>query len=69
MRARQSPTRPLPRLWLLSDERNDAGLEAALRRLPRGSGFIYRHYHLPLAARLARWLALAATSRSSPTAP
>jgi thiamine-phosphate pyrophosphorylase len=36
----------LPALWLISDARNDAGLEAALRRLPRGSGFIYRHYHL-----------------------
>ncbi|MEM6856928.1 MAG: thiamine phosphate synthase [Pseudomonadota bacterium] len=37
----------LPNLWLLSDERNDATLEDALRRLPRGSGFIFRHYHLP----------------------
>ena len=36
----------LPHLWLISDARNDAGLEAALTRLPRGSGFIYRHYHL-----------------------
>ena len=36
----------LPELWLLSDERNDARLEAALARLPRGSGFVYRHYHL-----------------------
>ena len=36
----------LPLVWLISDERNDAGLEAALKRLPRGSGFIYRHYHL-----------------------
>ena len=49
---------PFPDLWLLSDERNDAGLEAALRRLPRGSGFIYRHYHLGDAARVARWFAL-----------
>ena len=37
----------LPQLWLLSDERNDAHLEDALRALPRESGFIYRHYHLP----------------------
>jgi thiamine-phosphate pyrophosphorylase len=37
----------LPALWLLSDARNDEGLAAALARLPRGSGFIYRHYHLP----------------------
>ena len=37
---------PLPDLWLVSDARNDAVLEAALARLPRGSGFIFRHYHL-----------------------
>lgn len=36
----------LPSIWLISDRRNDAGLERALYRLPRGSGFIYRHYHL-----------------------
>lgn len=48
----------LPALWLISDKRNDAGLERALARLPRGSGFIYRHYHLPGAERLARFQAL-----------
>lgn len=48
----------MPELWLLSDERNDAGLELALRRLPPGSGFVYRHYHLPPAERVARWHAL-----------
>lgn len=36
----------LTQIWLISDERNDAVLEAALRRLPQCSGFIYRHYHL-----------------------
>ena len=45
----------LPRLWLISDARNDALLEASLARLPRGSGFIYRHYHLDPAARRARF--------------
>ena len=48
----------LPDIWLISDERNDAGLERALRRLPRGSGFIYRHYHLGDPARWARFRAL-----------
>jgi len=62
MRARQ--TRTLPDLWLLSDARNDAGLEAALRRLPRGSGFIYRHYHLPSGARIARWHTLLRIARA-----
>ena len=55
---------PLPDLWLLSDERNDAGLEDALRRLPRGSGFIYRHYHLPPEERVTRWYELARIGRA-----
>ena len=54
----------LPDLWLLSDERNDGVLERALRRLPRGSGFIYRHYHLPPGARIARWHALLRVARA-----
>ena len=33
----------LPHLWLVSDARNNARLESALLRLPRGSGLIYRH--------------------------
>jgi len=49
---------PLPDLWLLSDERNDAGLEAALAALPSGSGFVFRHYHLPSGERLARFRTL-----------
>ena len=47
-----------PDLWLLSDERNDAQLDAALERLPRGSGFIYRHYHLADGDRVMRWFEL-----------
>ena len=60
MRVRQT----LPELWLLSDERNDGALERALRRLPRGSGFIFRHYHLPPEARIARWSALLRVARA-----
>ena len=41
----------LPAVWLVSDARNDSVLERALRRLPRGSGLIFRHYHLDPAAR------------------
>ncbi|TIX48908.1 thiamine phosphate synthase [Alteraurantiacibacter aquimixticola] len=52
-----------PDLWLVSDQRNDAALEAALARLPRGSGFIYRHYHLPDAERVERYFQLAALAR------
>lgn len=53
----------LPALWLISDARNDAGLERALARLPRGSGLIYRHYHLDGPARLARFRALRRIAR------
>ena len=61
MRRRQPS---LPNLWLISDARNDAGLAAALRRLPRGSGFIFRHYHLDPAARRLRFTALAWIART-----
>ncbi|MDC8755502.1 thiamine phosphate synthase [Erythrobacter sp. sf7] len=54
----------LPDLWLLSDARNDAGLERALAKLPRGSGFIYRHYHLPDPERFGRFLALRRIARA-----
>ena len=55
---------PFPDLWLLSDERNDAVLEQALHRLPRGSGFIYRHYHLAEAERISRWFELRRIARA-----
>lgn len=45
---------PLPAIWLISDARNDAALDRALKRLPRGSGLVFRHYHLPESERLAR---------------
>jgi len=60
MPARQT----FPDLWLLSDARNDAVLEEALRKLPRGSGFLYRHYHLPPKERVARWFALRRVARA-----
>lgn len=56
--------KPLPRIWLLSDARNDAVLEWALKRLPRGSGFVFRHYHLPEEQRRRRWNTLARLARS-----
>lgn len=54
----------LPALWLLSDARNDGVLELALKRLPRGSGFVYRHYHLDGPDRLARFRQLQRLARS-----
>jgi thiamine-phosphate pyrophosphorylase len=57
------PAASLPRVWLVTDRRNDARLEAALARLPRGSGLIFRHYHLPARERLARYARLVAAAR------
>jgi thiamine-phosphate pyrophosphorylase len=53
----------LPTLWLISDARIDDHLEAGLDGLPRGSGFIFRHYHLPAAERRRRFDRLARHAR------
>lgn len=47
------PARPLPTLWLMTDERQGDALWAALDRLPRGGGVIVRHYGLPAPERRA----------------
>ena len=52
MQRRQSQ---LPQLWLVSDARTDNVLNQAIRQLPRGSGVIFRHYHLPQSARVSRF--------------
>lgn len=54
----------MPAVWLISDARNDTVLERALGRLPRGSGFIYRHYHLADSERLARFRVLRRIARA-----
>ena len=58
-----NPRQPLPNIWVISDARNDAVLEQALRKLPRGSGLVFRHYHLEEAARMERFGALLALCR------
>jgi len=60
MPARQT----IPALWLVTDRRNDAVLDRALRSLPRGSGVIFRHYHLPPAERAARFRRLRTVARN-----
>ena len=62
MRAHQPS---LPLLWLLSDARNDDGLDRALAALPPGSGFVFRHYHLAPAERAARFGVLLAVARAA----
>lgn len=44
---------PLPRIWLMTDERMGDQLWEALDRLPRGGGVVFRHYSLPLKKRRA----------------
>lgn len=65
MSERQTPTRNLPFLWLLSDARNDAGLEDALAALPSGSGFVFRHYHLDPRQRRRRFDHLSKIARKN----
>jgi thiamine-phosphate pyrophosphorylase len=45
---------PVPKIVLLSDARNDAVLDRAIARLPRGSAVVFRHYHLTPPEREAR---------------
>ena len=42
-----TPRQPLPRRWLMTDERLGESLVAAVRRLPTGGGIVFRHYSLP----------------------
>ena len=37
---------PLPRRWLMTDERLGDGLFTAIDRLPEGGGIVFRHYSL-----------------------
>ncbi|MGK6318766.1 thiamine phosphate synthase [Sphingomonas sp. DT-204] len=42
---------PIPRVWMMTDERIGDELWDALARLPRGSGVVFRHHGLPEAER------------------
>jgi thiamine-phosphate pyrophosphorylase len=56
---RSGKDKGVPQVVLVSDARNDAVLERALRRLPAGAALVFRHYHLPPAARAQRLRQLA----------
>lgn len=47
--------RGTPRIWLFTDPRADAALFTALRRLPPGSGVVFRHDALSRADRVRLW--------------
>lgn len=54
MRSRQTPKRkirPVPRIWLMTDERLGEALLEIVHRLPRGAGIVFRHYSLEPVAR------------------
>lgn len=46
-----SSRQPLPRLWLMTDERQGDGLFEAIARLPAGAGIVFRHDSLAEVAR------------------
>lgn len=54
---------PLPRLWLMTDERLGDDLWTALDALPRGGGVIFRHYATPPAERRALFAQVAKVAR------
>ncbi len=53
MPRRHPLAKPLPRLWMMTDERQGNALWAALARLPKGSGVVVRHYSLSASERRA----------------
>lgn len=59
MRARH----PLPKLWLMTDERQGESLWGALDRLPRGAGIVFRHYGLQPAERRRLFLRVRRVAR------
>jgi len=52
-----------PEIWLMTDARNDDGLEKSISALPRGSGIIFRHYHLAPSERKDRFQTIRACAR------
>lgn len=54
MRRRHSRQKPLPETWLFTDPRMREALWDAIRRLPRGSGIVLRHYGAADRAAVAR---------------
>jgi len=54
----------LPCIWLVSDARNDEHLPAIIAGMPRGSGLIFRHYHLSPRERRVRFAQLARIARA-----
>lgn len=58
-----SARQPLPRAWLVTDERQGDGLLCAVERLPFRSGILFRHYSLAEAERHSLFLGIRAIAR------
>jgi thiamine-phosphate pyrophosphorylase len=54
---------PLPRLWLMTDERQGDALWTAIDRLPRNGGIVFRHYGLNAAERRRLFARIARIAR------
>lgn len=54
---------PVPSVWMMTDERIGDGLWAALDRLPRGAGVVFRHYGLPAPERRSLLAEVATVAR------
>jgi thiamine-phosphate pyrophosphorylase len=63
MNRRQPHPQRMPRVWMMTDERQGDALWPALERLPRGAGLVFRHYSLPSAARRALFRKVRAVAR------
>jgi thiamine-phosphate pyrophosphorylase len=57
------PDHPVPRTWLMTDERQGEGLWLALERVPVGGGVVLRHYSLTAEARRALFRAVRRVAR------
>jgi len=54
---------PLPRLWMMTDERQGDGLFDAVKRLPKGAGLVFRHYSLSYRTRRRLFARVMAAAR------
>ena len=60
---RESDRRPLPHLWMMTDERQGDALLHAAENLPRHAGIVFRHYSLKRAERRALLVRLVRIAR------
>ena len=55
--------KPIPRLWLMTDERMGERLWEALTAVPRGGCVVFRHFGTPGAARAVLFAKVARVAR------